>query len=311
MRLDKVNNIIYIISIFLLLTIFIQITLGAWIRLTGSGMSCPDWPLCYGMFIPTYSKIILLENISYSYYQIFLEWIHRANAAILIGPLCLILSSIIIFNKSLSISFKKLSYALLVLLMIQGLLGGLTVFKSNIPWSVAIHLICAFLLFYVVLNIILNISINEKNFLYIKNNIRVNIILSGIIAMITASLGSFTSKYGASLSCSKWPKCNDSLFPNISSSFEVIHFSHRLLAFILIIFLVLIFYKLFKYLSKMSDFFKIIYLLIPGIILLQVLVGALLIYFEVPIWMGVFHQASGLLLFSLISIMLFYTKTKQ
>ena len=37
-------------SILLIFTIVIQILLGAWVRLTGSGMSCPDWPLCYGYF---------------------------------------------------------------------------------------------------------------------------------------------------------------------------------------------------------------------------------------------------------------------
>ena len=31
-------------SILLIFTIVIQILLGAWVRLTGSGMSCPDWP---------------------------------------------------------------------------------------------------------------------------------------------------------------------------------------------------------------------------------------------------------------------------
>lgn len=38
----------------LVLTIITQIILGAWVRLTGSGMSCPDWPLCYGFFFPSY-----------------------------------------------------------------------------------------------------------------------------------------------------------------------------------------------------------------------------------------------------------------
>ena len=42
--------VIKILSGFLGLTIVTQILLGAWVRLTGSGMSCPDWPLCYGFF---------------------------------------------------------------------------------------------------------------------------------------------------------------------------------------------------------------------------------------------------------------------
>ena len=58
---------------FLLITIVIQILLGAWVRLTGSGMSCPDWPLCYGFFFPSLEKINQLGVIEYSYFQIFLE----------------------------------------------------------------------------------------------------------------------------------------------------------------------------------------------------------------------------------------------
>ena len=45
--------IIRYLSGFLVLTIIIQIILGAWVRLTGSGVSWPDWPLCYGFFFPS------------------------------------------------------------------------------------------------------------------------------------------------------------------------------------------------------------------------------------------------------------------
>ena len=86
-------------SISLLFTIFIQIILGAWVRLTGSGMSCPDWPLCYGMFFPTPGKIGYLEDINYTYFQIFLEWIHRANAAFILAPLAVIVFCLINFRK--------------------------------------------------------------------------------------------------------------------------------------------------------------------------------------------------------------------
>ena len=91
---------IRIIGLILLLSIFLQIILGAWVRLTGSGMSCPDWPLCYGYIFPTPNKIVNIPNIEYSYFQIFLEWIHRANAALVIGPICLIFSIYLIDRKS-------------------------------------------------------------------------------------------------------------------------------------------------------------------------------------------------------------------
>ena len=70
---------IRIIGLILLLSIFLQIILGAWVRLTGSGMSCPDWPLCYGYIFPTPNKIANIPNVEYSYFQIFLEFLKKID----------------------------------------------------------------------------------------------------------------------------------------------------------------------------------------------------------------------------------------
>ena len=302
------NLIIRSLAAILLCTIVIQILLGAWVRLTGSGMSCPDWPLCYGFFFPTPEKVFSLGFVEYTYFQIFLEWIHRANAAFLIGPLSILLFIYIILNNKMEKKIKKFSYYLIVMLGIQGLLGGLTVFKSNIPWSVAIHLASAFLLLYVVLNIFL-LTFKKIKFRFIATKSLKNLLFtSGLLVLITASAGAFTSKYGASLSCASWPLCNNSFFPNINDQFEVIHFAHRVLAFLLVFLLVIVFLRLLKFKNYMFFTGRIFLFLIPIIILLQVLIGAFLITFQVPIWMGIFHQFMGLLLFSNLIILFFYIK---
>ena len=229
---------IRIIGLILLFSIFLQIILGAWVRLTGSGMSCPDWPLCYGFIFPTPNKIAGLPNVDYSYFQIFLEWVHRANAAIIIGPICLIFSCYIIFKKNLNQFLLKYAYLLILLIIIQGGLGGLTVFKSNIPWSVAIHLMFAFLLYLITLLIILKTYDLGHNTFSANRFIKVITFISGFFTMTAAALGAFTSKYGASLSCNNWPGCTESFFPNFSDKFEVIHFSHRVIAMLLVLVLI-------------------------------------------------------------------------
>jgi len=299
------------IGLILLFSIFLQIILGAWVRLTGSGMSCPDWPLCYGYIFPTPNKIENIPNIDYSYFQIFLEWIHRANAALIIGPICLIFSLYIILKKNLNQFLKKHAYLLIILILIQGGLGGLTVFKSNIPWSVAIHLMFAFLLYLTTLLIILK-TFDLSNNTFIANRfIKITTLLSGFLTMAAAALGAFTSKYGASLSCNNWPGCTDSFFPNSNDIFQVIHFSHRLNAILLVLALMSLFISLKKYINSISKNVKLILLGMFLILSFQIIVGALLIYMEVPIWMGIFHQSIGLLLFTLIVLLYSYINLKR
>ena len=49
---DRIILLLKILSGMLIIVIFAQISLGSAVRLTGSGLSCPDWPLCYGLWFP-------------------------------------------------------------------------------------------------------------------------------------------------------------------------------------------------------------------------------------------------------------------
>ena len=118
-----------------------------------AGLACPDWPLCYGTFLP----------LNHMNLRVFLEWFHRLDA-FLVGLLILsefILS--IVWRKDLPNWLPK-TYSLLVFLVIvQGSIGALTVINLLNSYSVTAHLLTAFLLLITTITINQNLENNGVN----------------------------------------------------------------------------------------------------------------------------------------------------
>ncbi len=91
--------------------------LGSATRVMNAGLSCPDWPLCYGQVLPSQQMNL----------QVFLEWFHRLVATA-IGFTTLTAFSVTIWQRrQLPVWLPKaMGFAMLVVLW-QGVLGGLTV----------------------------------------------------------------------------------------------------------------------------------------------------------------------------------------
>ncbi|MAC41706.1 MAG: hypothetical protein CMJ05_07950 [Pelagibacterales bacterium] len=301
------NKILFTLKIlagFLLLLIFIQISLGSAVRLTGSGLSCPDWPLCYGLWFPDQDKLSKITDVNYEFYQIMLEWIHRFNAAIFIAPVTLLL----FFVGLKAIKKRKIRtilYSIMIVLAMQGLMGGFTVFDKNSPWSVAAHLGFALGLMFLVIKIFL-VSLRLKSIKPLPNKNKKIFILyiTIIIVLATMLMGAIVSKSGSSLACDLWPQCSsdgDSLLQYN----KIIHISHRFLAFISAIFIVLVVYnynQIIKY-KIISNIRNILILLTT----LQILLGATVIFTELNLFIAMLHQSIAVLIFIVLSFLFWFT----
>ncbi len=113
------------------------VVIGVIVRATDSGMGCPDWPLCYGQLIPPTT-----DSGDVIAYKAWLEWIHRAIAA-LIGLIALSVVVIALRNLKGRRSLQGASIALLGLVLFQAWLGRQTVLESNSGQSVTAHLASA------------------------------------------------------------------------------------------------------------------------------------------------------------------------
>lgn len=274
----------------------VQIVLGAVVRLTDSGLSCPDWPLCYGLWIPTPDKLAMIPDMAYSFGQVMAEWVHRLNAAAVVGPLMLI-SAVLAWRmartpEAAGQPIKLLVLASLLVLLIQGGLGGLTVLDRNSPWSVAVHLSTALVFLALLVWLRRTLSPNagwDAPFSLSWLGLMVLLLVLAVMAS-----GAMMAKSGASLGCSDWPLCDDRLIPDMTDPSVRIHMTHRLLAAIAAIAIV-------GYAGARRAWAVMIVL---GI---QILLGAGVVHiFAGPalspqVAMGAVHQAVGVVLFALLA----------
>jgi heme a synthase len=91
--------------------------LGSATRVMNAGLSCPDWPLCYGTLLPQ-SQMNL---------QVFLEWFHRLVASVIGFGTIVMLGTTYRWRSQLPRWTPKAMTIALALVVVQGALGGLTV----------------------------------------------------------------------------------------------------------------------------------------------------------------------------------------
>ena len=91
--------------------------IGSATRVMNAGLACPDWPLCYGELVPRQQMNL----------QVFLEWFHRLDAALL-GLSSLVLFGLTWWKRRQLPTWLPWAATLVVgLIVFQGVLGGLTV----------------------------------------------------------------------------------------------------------------------------------------------------------------------------------------
>jgi heme a synthase len=127
---ETYNQKLYIWSIITMCSTFILIFIGGLVKSTESGLSVPDWPTTYG-------ENMFLFPISNMVGGILYEHGHRLFAS-LVGTLILI-QTIWIYLVNSNSFLKKMSVFTLTTVIIQGILGGLTVHYLLPVWISASH----------------------------------------------------------------------------------------------------------------------------------------------------------------------------
>lgn len=128
-------------------TIFL-IFVGGLVRASGAGLGCPDWPKCFGLWIPPTSVTDLPAQFDASQFNVFKTWTEYINR--LIG---VIIGLLITATFALSFRYRKKepavfysSAAAFVLVLIQGWLGGQVVMTGLDEWLITLHMLLAMII---------------------------------------------------------------------------------------------------------------------------------------------------------------------
>lgn len=267
---------------------FILVIIGGTVRATDSGLGCPDWPTCHGKLIPP------------AEYHTLIEFSHRTAASV-VGVVFLGVTFFAFRSERRNTLVFWMAFSAGVLLVIQIILGGITV-KTELPAEiVATHLGTA-MLFIGVLIVTATISLMRSRGtpvlkLASTTSLTRLALATAAVTYFTLILGSYISSTDAALACSGWPLCNGSLVPGGDSAVGL-HFLHRLIAGVLGILLLGTIYRAFE---ERRPPLLVVTCVIAGVVYIaQALIGAANIWTELAAGVVVAHLSMAALLWCLM-----------
>ncbi len=189
---------------------FVLLIVGSLVHGTGSSLACPDWPLCYGSFFPK------MENgVEY-------EHSHRLVATG-VGIMTIALTVLLFLKKERQ--FRKLGVAATVLVIFQGILGGITVLYK-LPKAISIaHLATSMCFFSLMIVIALRTAPSPPALPLRLGAVRRWLAVAWGVVLAQIVLGGMVRHTASGLACLDVPLCNGSLWP--LGSPEKVQMIHR------------------------------------------------------------------------------------
>jgi heme A synthase len=275
------------------LATYLLIVLGGIVRITGSGLGCGDeWPVCHGRLIPSFADIPTL-----------IEWSHRLVAAI-VSTLVVVLAGLVWWKRKQGVGSGewskqgvgsgewslpgRASYGALGLIIVQVLLGAVTVRLHLPPWTVVLHLGTAMLLFATLIATANQLTpgalkglpaVASPGFPGSANPPAAG---AALLVFLTVLGGALTANLGAATACVGFPLCNGQWIVT-GNYLQYVQWAHRLLA-----------YTTFAYLLAWAlATRRRAALVVLGVAALQIAIAAAMVTHAVPPIIAAAHVAVG------------------
>lgn len=267
-----------------LLTAFLTLVLigvGVYVRATGSGLGCPDWPTCHGQVVPPGHREALIE------------FSHRFVASVV--GLLVIAVAILAWKHYRHVPFIVwVATATVPLVGFQGLLGAITVVRELPPEIVATHLVTAMVVLSCEIAVFVAMYMEDPEHSEQLRRMVEGPRVVGRWALLSILwltgvfwIGGYMAESGAATACEGWPLCNGSVLPAAEDQ-EITHMVHRYVAGAFIFLLVPLLIYAWRKRAELgwAQPFAIV---LSVLYVAQVLVGALNVWYTFPDELTVSH----------------------
>ena len=231
---------------------YLQIALGGVVRVTGSGLGCPDWPLCHGRPYPPAD----IHSI--------IEYSHRSVGTVTgVLVIATVVLAWVVFHK-LRPMVAIVATGSLIAIAAEGGLGAVVVAQELQPWLVLVHLALAML----ILGCLIATAILALPPSAGVARVRPLALLGAAATYVLLLTGSTVVASNADAGCHSWPLCGGGFTPDFAgaNAFTMLHRGSALVLGVLIV------YVAFRAMSESS--LRRIGVVTLIVLALQVAVGA-------------------------------------
>jgi protoheme IX farnesyltransferase len=285
------------LSVVTAIATYALIVLGGITRVSGSGLGCEDdWPLCQGKPYPPLNTLAIIE------------YMHRTVAAT-IGFLVLATLIGTLLVAGTSRRSRLLATSSLVLVVVQALLGAVTVWRELPPEIVTAHLGTAMIFFACTLFTAYSIAVDRDAPDWIVNAGRkagrqedrtftLYARIGALIIFLLILTGGMTSTTGAALFCDEWPFCRNGQFiPDQTSKYTWYNLGHRTTAALTALTVAFILYQAFK--RPVARAARQLASAAAIVIAFQILIGAAYVLTGGDAWLSAFHLGTAAALWAI------------
>jgi heme a synthase len=283
---------------------------GGIVRTTQSGMGCPDWPKCFGMWVPPtnasqlppdFEKYLKAQDIDHSFnvYHTWIEYVNRLFGALL-GVFAVIQLGVAYVKRKRfnNPNIIKLAIAFLALVILTGLFGAIVVKLNLAHLSISVHLLFALLLTQIQLALIMNISGSIfKKTAGVK--IRRMLVLLFIVVFVQAILGTNVRMYIDDVSKALNYQQREAWLADM----PIIFLIHRTFSWAVLLFTLYCFWYCSKVAALKTTMSNILLLTLS-----IVTTGIVLFYLDMPAAAQPLHLLLAALLLTQITYGILYTK---